>query len=189
VQITCNLLRQRPAQAFFAEEAAQSVAIIVRVPLASGLLTGKMTADSTFAADDHRSFNRNGAAFDKGETFSGVPCDAALAAVDELRPLVPEGVTMAAFALRRILMEQAAAIVIPGSKSPAQSVGNAARLSLPPLTAETMAAARDVYDGLTTPYVHRHWQVRAGPGPGLIRENPHFRQIGQPKAQCAKRRQ
>ncbi len=157
VQIIYNLFRQRPSEAFFAEAAAKGVAIIVRVPLASGLLTGKMTAASTFAADDHRSFNRNGEAFDKGETFSGVPYDVALAAVDELRPLVPQGATMAAFALRWILMEQAVSVVIPGSKSPAQSVGNAAALHLSPLPPETMTAARDIYLRLIAPHVHAQW--------------------------------
>lgn len=157
VQIIYNLFRQRPAEAFFAEAAARNIAVIARVPLASGLLTGKMTQDSTFAADDHRSFNRNGEAFDKGETFSGVPYDVALAAVDELRPLVPQGATMAAFALRWILMEQAVTVVIPGSKSAAQSTGNAASLTLPPLSAETMSAVRDTYARLIAPHVHTHW--------------------------------
>ena len=157
VQIIYNLFRQRPADAFFAEAAARHVAVIVRVPLASGLLTGKMSANSTFAADDHRSFNRNGEAFDKGETFSGVPYDVALAAVEELRPLVPQGTTMAAFALRWILMEQAVSVVIPGSKSPAQSLGNAAALTLPPLPAETMAAAKEIYALRIAPHVHQSW--------------------------------
>ena len=105
----------------------------------------------------HRSFNREGQAFDKGETFSGVPYDVALIAVDELRPLVPHGSTMAAFALRWILMQQAVTVVIPGSKSPAQSQGNAAALALPPLSAETMTAARDIYSRLIAPHVHQHW--------------------------------
>ncbi|MBE0555148.1 MAG: aldo/keto reductase, partial [Rhodobacteraceae bacterium] len=105
VQIIYNLFRPRPAEVFFPEAQAAGVAVIARVPLASGLLTGKMSAASHFADDDHRSFNRDGAAFDKGETFSGVPFDVALEAVEELRPLVPEGVPMAAFALRWILME------------------------------------------------------------------------------------
>jgi len=157
VQIIYNLFRQRPADSFFAAAAAKGVAIIARVPLASGLLTGKMTADSTFAADDHRSFNREGQAFDKGETFSGVPFDVALQAVDALRPLVPQGAAMAAFALRWILMEQAVTVVIPGSKSPAQSVGNAAALSLPALSPETMTAAREVYARLIAPHVHGLW--------------------------------
>ena len=157
VQIIYNLFRPRPAEVFFAEAAAARVAIIARVPLASGLLTGKMTATSTFAPDDHRSFNRNGEAFDKGETFSGVPYDVALAAVEELRPLVPEGAAMAAFALRWILMADAVTVVIPGAKTPAQSQANAMADALPPLSAETLAAARDIYDRLIAGHVHHLW--------------------------------
>jgi len=157
VQIIYNLFRQRPAEAFFAEAAARGVAIIARVPLASGLLTGKMRPDSPFAADDHRSFNRNGEAFDKGETFSGVPYDLALQAVEALRPLVPAGTAMAAFALRWILMEQAVTVVIPGAKSADQARGNAAALTLPALPPETMQAARDIYTRLIAPHVHHLW--------------------------------
>ena len=155
VQIIYNLFRQKPAEVFFAEAKARDVAVIARVPLASGLLTGKMSAASTFAPDDHRSFNRNGEAFDKGETFSGVPFDVALAAVEELRPLVPEGATMAAFALRWILMADAVTMVIPGAKTPAQARANAA--GLPPLTADTIAAARALYDRRIAPHVHHLW--------------------------------
>jgi len=144
VQIIYNLFRQRPATLFFREAKARNVATIIRVPLASGMLTGKMTKDSTFAADDHRNFNRNGEAFDMGETFSGVPYDVALQAVDALRPLVPEGATMAQFALRWILMEQAVTVVIPGARSPAQSVSNAGADALAPLPATTMEAHRGV---------------------------------------------
>lgn len=155
VQIIYNLFRQKPAELFFAEARARNVAIIARVPLASGLLTGKMSAASTFAADDHRNFNRNGEAFDKGETFSGVPFEVALEAVEALRPLVPEGANMAAFALRWILMEDAVTVVIPGAKSPAQAQANAA--DLPPLLPETMAAAREIYDRMIAPHVHHLW--------------------------------
>ena len=157
VQIIYNLFRQRPADAFFAAAKAANVAVIARVPLASGLLTGKMTAASTFAADDHRSFNRNGEAFDKGETFSGVPFDVALQAVDELRPLVPAGASMAAFALRWILMADAVSVVIPGAKTAAQSQANAAADALPPLDAATMAAAREIYQRLIAPHVAHLW--------------------------------
>ena len=157
VQIIYNLFRQRPAESFLAAAAARNVAVIARVPLASGLLTGKMTSDSAFAADDHRSFNRNGEAFDKGETFSGVPYDAALQAVEDLRALVPAGATMAAFALRWILMEEAVTVVIPGAKSAAQAKANAAALSLPALPQETMAAAREVYSRRIAPHVHHLW--------------------------------
>jgi aryl-alcohol dehydrogenase-like predicted oxidoreductase len=155
VQIIYNLFRQKPAEVFFKEALAQNVAVVARVPLASGLLTGKMSASSTFAADDHRSFNRNGEAFDKGETFSGVPFDVALAAVEELRPLVPQGSSMAAFALRWILMEEAVTVVIPGAKSPAQARANAAEVAA--LPDATMAAARDIYQRLIAPHVQHLW--------------------------------
>ena len=157
VQIIYNLFRQRPADQFFAAAKAANVAVIARVPLASGLLTGKMSATSQFAADDHRSFNRNGEYFDKGETFSGVPFDVALQAVEELRPLVPAGVTMAAFALRWILMADAISVVIPGAKSDAQASANAAADALPPIDAATMAKARDIYQRLIAPHVAHLW--------------------------------
>ncbi len=157
VQIIANLFRMKPAEAFLPEARAKDVAIIARVPLASGLLTGKMTRDSQFAADDHRSFNRNGEAFDKGETFSGVPFDVALEAVEALRSLVPAGATMAAFALRWILMNDAVTVVIPGAKTPEQARANAAAVDLAPLSDEVMAAAREVYDRLVAPHVHSLW--------------------------------
>ena len=157
IQIIYNLFRQRPADAFFKAARAAKVAIIARVPLASGLLTGKMSAASTFAADDHRSFNRNGEAFDKGETFSGVPFDVALQAVDALRPLVPQGATMAAFALRWILMDESVTVVIPGAKSATQARANAAADALPPLPPETMQAARQIYATLIAPHVAHLW--------------------------------
>jgi aryl-alcohol dehydrogenase-like predicted oxidoreductase len=157
VQIIYNLFRQRPAEQFFAAAKAAGVAVIARVPLASGLLTGKMSAASAFAPDDHRSFNRNGEAFDKGETFSGVPFDVALQAVEELRPLVPQGVPMAAFALRWILMADAVSVVIPGAKSAAQARANAGADALPPLAPEVMAEARAIYDRLIAPHVAHLW--------------------------------
>lgn len=157
VQIIYNIFRQRPESLFFREAKARNVAVIARVPLASGMLTGKMTAASTFAADDHRAFNRNGEAFDMGETFSGVPYDVALQAVEELRPLVPAGATMAQFALRWILMEQAVTVVIPGARTPAQSQSNAGADALAPLPAATMAACRDIYTRLIAPHVHQRW--------------------------------
>jgi aryl-alcohol dehydrogenase-like predicted oxidoreductase len=157
VQIIYNLFRQRPAQLFFREAKAKGVAVIVRVPLASGMLTGKMTAQTQFAADDHRAFNRQGEAFDKGETFSGVPYDVALQAVEELRGLVPGGATMAQFALRWILMEDAVSVVIPGARTPAQSVANAAADALAPLSGEAMAACREIYTRLIAPHVHQRW--------------------------------
>jgi len=157
VQIIYNLFRPRPAELFFPEARAAGVAVIARVPLASGLLTGKMSAASRFAEDDHRRFNRDGAAFDKGETFSGVPFGVALEAVEELRPLVPEGVPMAAFALRWILMESAVTVVIPGARSPAQARANAAADALAPLPPAVMEAARDIYRRRIAPHVHHLW--------------------------------
>jgi aryl-alcohol dehydrogenase-like predicted oxidoreductase len=157
VQIIYNIFRQRPASLFFREAKARNIAVIARVPLASGMLTGKMTAQSTFAADDHRSFNRHGEAFDVGETFSGVPYDVALQAVDALRPLVPQGATMAHFALRWILMEDAVTVVIPGARTPAQAAANSGADALAPLPAETMGACREVYARLIAPHVHHRW--------------------------------
>jgi len=157
VQIIYNIFRQRPQTLFFREAKARGVAVIARVPLASGMLTGKMSAASTFAADDHRAFNRNGEAFDMGETFSGVPYDVALQAVEELRPLVPQGATMAQFALRWILMEEAVTVVIPGARTPAQSQSNAGADALAPLPEATMQACREVYQRLIAPHVHHRW--------------------------------
>jgi len=157
VQIIYNIFRQRPESLFFPEARRRNVAVIARVPLASGLLTGKMTAASTFAADDHRAFNRNGEAFDMGETFSGVPYDLALEAVEAIRPLVPQGASMAQFALRWILMEQAVTTVIPGARRPDQAAANAGADALAPLPAETMAALRDLYQNRIAPFVHHRW--------------------------------
>lgn len=157
IQIIYNIFRQRPEGLFFAEAQKRDIGVIVRVPLASGMLSGKMHAGSTFAADDHRAFNRNGEAFDKGETFSGVPYDVALAAVEEIRRLVPGDITMAQFALRWILMEQAVSTVIPGARNAQQATGNAAASALPALRAETMAELRKIYQHRIAPFVHQRW--------------------------------
>jgi aryl-alcohol dehydrogenase-like predicted oxidoreductase len=157
VQIIYNIFRQRPAELFFREAKARNVAVIARVPLASGLLTGKLTRNSQFAADDHRNFNRHGEAFDVGETFAGVPYDLALDAVDRIRPLVPQGVSMAAFALRWILMNDAVSVVIPGAKSPAQALANAAASELASLSPETMQALRSIYEQQIARHVHHRW--------------------------------
>lgn len=157
VQIIHNIFRQRPAELFYPQALRRGVAVIVRVPLASGMLTGKMTAQSAFAADDHRAFNRDGASFDRGETFSGVPYDVALQAVEELRPLVPQGATMAQMALRWILMEPAVSVVIPGARSPDQARANAAADALAPLPEHAMQAAREIYTRLIAPHVHQVW--------------------------------
>jgi aryl-alcohol dehydrogenase-like predicted oxidoreductase len=157
IQIIFNLFRQRVASQFLADAAKANVAVIARVPLASGLLTGKMRHDSVFAADDHRAFNRDGAFFDKGETFSGVPFAIGLEAVDELRGLVPVNASMAAFALKWILMHEAVSVVIPGAKTPEQARANAAASALPPLSAATMDAAKAIYDVKIRPHVHNLW--------------------------------
>ena len=157
VQIIYNIFRQRPAELFFREAKARNVAVIARVPLASGLLTGKLNRNSQFAADDHRNFNRNGEAFDVGETFSGVPYDVALDAVEELRSLVPGGTSMAAFALRWILMADAISVVIPGAKSRSQAEQNAAAANVAPLSTATLHAARKIYEERIARYVHHRW--------------------------------
>ncbi|RDC73340.1 aldo/keto reductase [Rhodovulum sp. 12E13] len=157
IQIIYNLFRQKPAEALFPLARERGVAVIVRVPLASGLLTGKMSAQSTFAADDHRAFNRAGEAFDVGETFAGVPFEAGLEAVEALRPLVPEGASMAQWALRWILMEEAVSVVIPGARRPDQARANAGAADLAPLPPETMEAARAIYLEHVAPHVHHRW--------------------------------
>ena len=157
VQIIFNMFRLRPAEQFFAEAIRREVGILARVPLASGLLTGKLTSNSTFAADDHRKFNRQGEAFDQGETFSGVPYDEGLAAIEELRPLVPAGATLSQLALRWILMFEAVTTAIPGARTPEQAQMNAAAADLPALDAATMAAARDIYDRRIREHVNYRW--------------------------------
>ncbi len=157
VQIIFNMFRQRAAGLFFQEAKRRNVAVIARVPLASGLLSGKITAATQFAAEDHRNFNRNGEAFDVGETFAGVPFETGLAAVEEIRKLVPEGASMAQFALRWILMHEAVTVVIPGARNGEQAKANAAASDLPAITADVMAAAKDTYDRLIAPHVHHRW--------------------------------
>ena len=157
VQIIFNCFRQRPAELFFAQAERRRVGVLARVPLASGLLSGKLSRDSTFAADDHRNFNRHGEAFDVGETFSGVDYDVALDAVEEIRRLLPPGAAMAPFALRWILMHEAVSCVIPGAKYPAQVAANCAAADLPPLTEEALAAIRRIYDTKIRPLVHQRW--------------------------------
>ncbi|MGO6818988.1 aldo/keto reductase [Rhizobium brockwellii] len=157
IQIIYNIFRQRPDHLFFQEARRRNVAIIARVPLASGLLSGKITRDTHFASDDHRNFNRNGEAFDVGETFAGVPFEVGLQAVEEVRKLVPEGATMAAFALRWILMSDAVTVVIPGARNAEQAKANAAAADLAPLSADVMAATRKIYERLIAPHVHQRW--------------------------------
>lgn len=156
VQIIYNMFRFRPADLFF-PQALQKVGVIVRVPLASGMLTGKMTVNTPFAPDDHRNFNRHGEAFDMGETFSGVPYDVALTAVEEIRALVPPGTTMAQLALRWILMNEAVSVVIPGARNREQAKANAAAGGQPPLSAETMERVDEIYRQFIAPHVHHRW--------------------------------
>ena len=157
VQIIFNIFRQRPAGLFFREAAARDIGVLARVPLASGLLSGRMTRETRFADDDHRVFNRRGRYFDRGETFSGVDYKTGLELVEELRPLVPEGATMAQLALRWILMFDAVSTVIPGAKNPDQARSNAAAADLAPLPPETMAAIADLYERRVKPLVHHYW--------------------------------
>ena len=157
VQIIFNIFRLKPAQSFFGLAKERGIGILARVPLASGLLTGKLRRGSTFAEGDHRHFNREGQAFDRGETFSGVPYELGLDAVEALRPLVPAGTSLAQFALRWILMFDAVSCAIPGAKTEAQARENAAAALLPPLNEATMAALRAVYEQRISPLVHASW--------------------------------
>jgi aryl-alcohol dehydrogenase-like predicted oxidoreductase len=157
VQIIFNIFRQRPADRFFQQAQEKQVGILARVPLSSGMLTGKMSPRSTFSEDDHRNFNRHGEAFDVGETFSGVDYIKSLEAVERLRPLVPDGATMAQFALRWILMFDAVTCAIPGAKNREQAVDNAQAADLPPLSAETMAQIQTIYEEDIKDQVHQRW--------------------------------
>ena len=157
VQIIFNIFRQKPAEEFFPLAEERNVGILARVPLASGLLSGKMTADRAFTEDDHRTFNREGQAFDRGETFSGVDFETGLLAAEELKELVPEGHTLAQFALRWILMHPAVSCAIPGGKNPSQVEDNVAAADMPPLSDETMERVREIYDSYIRPEVHHQW--------------------------------
>jgi aryl-alcohol dehydrogenase-like predicted oxidoreductase len=157
VQIIFNCFRQRPSEIFFPEAKRRQVGILARVPLASGLLTGKLTRDSRFAADDHRNFNRHGQAFDVGETFSGVDFNIALESVEEIRRLLPAHVTMSQFALRWILMFDTVSCAIPGGKRPDQVAENAAASGLPAFSEYQMAAVRELYNSRIAPLVHYRW--------------------------------
>ncbi len=157
VQIIYNILRQRPADLLFQETQRKGVGILARLPLSSGLLSGKMTAQTSFAADDHRLFNRNGEAFDKGETFSGLDYAKGLEAVEALRPIIPEGMSMAQFALRWITMHPAVTCAIPGGKRAAQVADNVSAADLPALTDAQMAAVQTVYAQHAKPWVHQCW--------------------------------
>lgn len=157
VQIIFNMFRLRPAELFFPEARRRRVGILARVPLASGMLTGRMTRETTFTRDDHRNFNREGAMFDKGETFSGVNYELGLEIVDQLRPLAPAGATMAQLALRWILMFDAVTCAIPGGKRPSQVEDNARASDLPRLSEAVMQEVRELYDTRLRAQVHQRW--------------------------------
>lgn len=157
VQIIFNMFRQRPLDLFFGEAQRRRVGILARVPLSSGMLTGKMSRASSFQEGDHRQFNRQGESFDRGETFSGLEYEVGLQAVEELRPLVPSDMTMAQMALRWILMSPAVTCAIPGAKRPSQVEENVRAADLPPLSDETITQVRAVYDRLVRPQVHYYW--------------------------------
>jgi len=157
VQIIFNIFRQRPAELFFTEAQRRKVGILARVPLASGMLSGKLNRTSTFAKDDHRNFNRHGEAFDRGETFSGVDYETGLKLVEQLRPLAPAGVTMPQLALRWILEFPAVTCAIPGAKRPAQVQENVAAADLPHLPKATMKKIQALYDRRVRSLVHHYW--------------------------------
>jgi aryl-alcohol dehydrogenase-like predicted oxidoreductase len=157
VQIIFNMFRLKPAESFFAAALAHQVGILARVPLASGLLSGKLRPDSTFAANDHRNYNRHGEAFDQGETFSGVDYATGLQAVELLRPLAPDHATLAQLALRWITMFPAVTAAIPGAKTPEQAEDNIRALDLPPLSQATMDQVQHIYDTLIRPQVQDRW--------------------------------
>jgi aryl-alcohol dehydrogenase-like predicted oxidoreductase len=157
VQIIFNIFRQRPAELFLGEAERRRVGVLARLPLSSGMLTGKLKADSQFAPDDHRAFNRDGAGFDKGETFSGVPYQIGLEAVDELRSLVPPGMTMGQFALRWILMFEGVTCAIPGGKRIDQVEQNCAASDLSAIPPDLMQAVKGMYERSIKPLVHDRW--------------------------------
>jgi aryl-alcohol dehydrogenase-like predicted oxidoreductase len=157
VQIILNAFRQKPIHEVLPAAAEAGVGILARVPLASGLLSGRYTSDTTFAADDHRNYNRRGEAFDVGETFAGVDFETGVAAAREFAGLAPDGVTPAQFALRWIVDQPGVTSVIPGARNPEQARANAAAAELPPLADAAHAAVRSLYDRQIRPLVHERW--------------------------------
>jgi aryl-alcohol dehydrogenase-like predicted oxidoreductase len=157
VQIIFNIFRQRPKELFFPLAQKRDVGILVRLPLASGLLGGKITRNTQFAADDHRSYNRNGERFDRGETFSGVDLDVALDAVEQIRRIVPADVSMAAFAMRWVLQHEEVSCVIPGARNADQVIENSKASDLAPLSSEQMQMLTKIYQDEIRPLVHQRW--------------------------------
>jgi len=157
VQIIYNIFRQRPHDRFFDMAREKNVGLIIRVPLASGLLSGRFTSDTRFAPGDHRFFNRNGMMFDKGETFAGVPYETGLRAVDRLKELFPDGMPLAHVALRWILLREEVSCIIPGASSPDQVRTNLEAESMPPLNADQITAIDRIYEEDIKPLVHQLW--------------------------------
>ena len=157
VQIIFNLFRQRPSDSFFQQASQKQVGILARLPLSSGMLAGKMGHQTSFSKDDHRNFNRYGESFDRGETFSGIDYDSGLAAVEELRPLIPQGWSMAQFALRWILSFPAVTCAIPGAKRPSQVEENVAAAGLPAISTKTLEKVQSIYDSRIKGLVHQYW--------------------------------
>lgn len=157
VQIIFNMFRLRPSELFFEQAKKKNIGILARVPLASGMLTGKMNTQTTFDKEDHRGFNRQGEAFDRGETFSGVEYNLGLQAVEELKKICPLEMSMVQFALRWILMFDAVTCAIPGAKRPSQAEQNFSAADLPPLSPETMTQVKAIYDRYIRPEVHHYW--------------------------------
>ncbi|WP_201981138.1 aldo/keto reductase [Hymenobacter rubidus] len=157
LQLIFNMFRQRPPELLFKEAARRDVGLIVRVPLASGLLTGKLSPQTHFLPDDHRTFNRHGEAFDRGETFSGVDYETGLAAVEALKAVFPDNQPLAAYALRWILMFDEVSCVIPGASRPEQILSNLQAAELPALSVEQMQAVREIYGRRIRPLVHYSW--------------------------------
>ena len=157
VQIILNVFRRKPLERVLPAAADAGVGILARVPLASGLLSGRYDERTTFAADDHRTYNRSGAAFDVGETFSGVPYDVGVQAAREVAALTPDGATTAQLALRWVLDQPGVSTVIPGARNPQQARANAAAADLPPLSAARAEALREVYDRRVREHVHARW--------------------------------
>ena len=157
VQIIFNMFRLRPSELFFEQAKKKNIGILARVPLASGMLTGKMNTQTTFDKEDHRGFNRQGEAFDRGETFSGVEYNLGLQAVEELKKICPLEMSMVQFALRWILMFDAVTCAIPGAKRPSQAEQNFSAADLPPLSPETMTQVKAIYDRYIRLEVHQRW--------------------------------
>lgn len=157
VQIIFNMFRQKPAQLFFKEAKKKNIGVIVRVPLASGLLTGKFTAGTNFTEGDHRQFNRNGDSFDKGETFSGIDYEKGLAAVDALKKIFPGQTNLAPLALKWILQFDAVSCIIPGASNAAQVDSNISAFSVPDFTTEQLQLVQEVYEKYIKPSVHHLW--------------------------------